>query len=216
MSLTLYYHPLSSFCWKALIALYEADIAFEARLVNLGDPADKAAFQAVWPLGKMPVLRDEARNQTVPESSIIVEYLARVYPSAASLVPADPGLNHQVRLLDRLIDSYVHQPFFGIVNERLRPDDQHDPYGAEQGRKNIRQGYNLIAPMMVGPWAMGETLTLADCAAFPALYYADYAVSLDAWPELRAYLDRLKARPSIARVLTEAEPYLHFFPLRNG
>ena len=132
MPLTLYCHPLSSFCWKALIALYEADIPFEARLVNLGDPVDKAAFQAVWPLGKMPVLRDEARGRTVPESLIIVEYLARVYPSAASLVPADPGLNHQVRLLDRLIDSYVHQPFSGIVNERLRPDDQHDPYPEEE------------------------------------------------------------------------------------
>ena len=216
MSLTLYYHPLSSFCWKSLIALYEADIPFEPKVVNLGDPADKAAFEAVWPLAKFPVLRDEGRGQTVPESSIVVEYLARHYPSAAGLVPADPDAGRQVRLLDRLIDSYIHVPFQGIVNERMRPDDQHDPFGAEQARGKVRQGYDLIAPMIAGPWAMGESFTLADCAALPALYYADYAVSLDAWPSLRAYLDRLKGRPSVARVLAEAEPFFQYFPLKDG
>src|SRR5471030_609240 len=111
MSLTLYYHPLSSFCWKALIALYEAEVPFEPRVVNLGDPADRATFQAVWPLAKFPVLRDEGAGRTVPESSIIVEYLARTQPSAAALIPADPDAAMQTRLLDRLIDSYIHLPF---------------------------------------------------------------------------------------------------------
>src|SRR6185437_1647319 len=129
MSLTLYYHPLSSFCWKTLIALYEAGVAFEARQVNLGDPADRAAFAAVWPLAKFPVLRDEARARTIPESSIIVDYLAQYYPAAAPLLPADPDANRQVRLIDRLIDSYIHLPFQGIVSERLRPDGHKDPYG---------------------------------------------------------------------------------------
>lgn len=216
MPLTLYYHPLSSFCWKALIALYEADIAFEPRLVKLYEPADRVAFQAVWPLAKLPVLRDEGRGQTVPESSIIVDYLAQHYPAAASLVPADPELALRTHLLDRLIDSYIHLPFFQIVNERLRPHDKHDPFGAEQNRANIRQGYDLIAPMIAGPWAMGESFTLADCAALPALHYADYAVRLAEWPELRVYLDRLTARPSVARVLAEAEPYFHMFPLKDG
>jgi glutathione S-transferase len=216
MSLTFYFHPLSSFCWKSLIALYEADIAFEPKVVNLGDPAERAAFQAVWPLAKFPVLRDEARRQTVPESSIIVEHLAQHHPSARLLVPADPDAALQVRLLDRLIDSYIHLPFQGIVGERLRPEGQKDPFGVERARANVAQGYDLIAPMIAGPWAMGEAFTLADCAALPALYYADYAVSLDAWPSLRAYLERLKARPSIARVLTEAEPFFQYFPLRNG
>jgi glutathione S-transferase len=204
MALTLYYHPLSSFCWKALIALYEADIAFEPRLVNLGDPADRAAFQAVWPLAK------------VPESTIIVDYLARTHPSAASLVPADPELALQVRLRDRLIDSYIHLPFQQIVSERLRPDDKHDPYGVEQARAVIRQGYDLIEPMIQGPWALGETFTLADCAALPAMFYADYAIPLAGWPDLAAYLGRLKARPSVARVLAEAEPFFQYFPLKDG
>jgi glutathione S-transferase len=216
MSLTLYFHPLSSFCWKSLIALYEADVDFTPRVVNLGDPADRAAFEAIWPLAKFPVLRDDARGQTVPESSFVIEYLAQHYPAARTLVPADPETSRQVRLLDRLIDSYIHLPFQGIVAERLRPEGHKDPFGVDQGRANVAKGYDLIAPMIAGPWATGETFTLADCAALPALYYADYAVSLDAWPSLRAYLERLKARPSVARVLTEAEPFFQYFPLRNG
>ncbi len=216
MSLTLYYHPLSSFCWKTLIALYEADLAFEPRLVNLGDPADRAAFQAVWPLAKFPVLRDHARGKTVPESSVIIDYLARVEPSAAALVPGDPDRALQTRLLDRLVDNYIHLPFQRVVDERMRPQGKHDPFGAEQSRDRIRAGYDLIAPMIAGPWAMGESFTLADCAALPALFYADYAVSLADWPALAAYLARLKARPSVARVLVEAEPFFQYFPLKDG
>jgi glutathione S-transferase len=216
MALTLYYHPLSSFCWKTLIALYEAEIAFEPRLVNLGDPADRAAFQAVWPLAKFPVLRDEARGETVPESSVIVDYLAQHYPSARSLIPADPDAARRVRLKDRLIDNYIHLPFQQIVGERLRPEGQHDPFGVEQNRARVSEGYGLIEPMIEGEWAMGEAFTLADCAALPALYYADYAVNLDALPGLRAYLERLKARASVARVLAEAEPFFQYFPLKDG
>jgi glutathione S-transferase len=216
MPLTLYYHPLSSFCWKALIALYEADVAFEPRQVNLGDPADRAAFEAVWPLAKFPVLRDHARDTTIPESSVIIDYLARTQPSAASLVPSDPDRAMQTRLIDRLIDSYIHVPFQQIVAERMRPDGQHDPFGVEQARRLIRSGYQLIAPMIAGPWAMGEAFTMADCAALPALFYADYAVSLADWPELAAYLGRLKTRPSVARVLKEAEPFFQYFPLKDG
>jgi glutathione S-transferase len=216
MSLTLYYHPLSSFCWKVLIALYEADVAFEPRQVNLGDPADRAAFAAVWPLAKFPVLRDNARGKTVPESSVIIDYLARTEPSAVFLVPGDPDLAMQTRLIDPLIDGYIHVPFQQVVAERMRPDGLHDPFGVEQARGQIRSGYNLIAPMIAKPWAMGEAFTLADCAALPALFYADYAVPLADWPELAAYLSRLKARPSVARVLAEAEPFFQYFPLRDG
>lgn len=216
MPLTLYYHPLSSFCWKALIALYEADVAFEPRQVNLGDPADRAAFEAVWPLAKFPVLRDHARGTTVPESSVIIDYLARTQPSAVSLVPSDPDQAMQTRLVDRLIDGYIHVPFQQIVAERMRPDGQHDPFGVEQARGQIRSGYKLIAPMIAGPWAVGEAFTMADCAALPALFYADYAVSLADWPGLAAYLGRLKTRPSVARVLAEAEPFFQYFPLKDG
>lgn len=214
--LTLYYHPLASFCWKSLIALHEADVAFEPRQVNLGDPAERAAFEAIWPLAKFPVLRDDARGKIVPESSVIIEYLARTVPAAASLLPSDPDLAMQTRLVDRLFDSYVHLPMQQVVAERMRPDGQHDPFGAEQARGQIRAGYKLLAPMIVGPWAMGETFTLADCSALPALFYADYAVSLADWPELAAYLGRLKTRASVARVLAAAEPFFQYFPLKDG
>jgi len=216
VALTLWYHPLSSFCWKALIALYEADVAFTPRMVNLGDPADRAAFAAVWPLAKFPVLEDQASGAVTPESSIIVEWLATHHASVRSLVPEDPEAALKVRLLDRLIDSYIHLPLQRVVAERMRPAEAKDPHGAAQDRALIAQGYDLVAPMLGDWWAMGEAFTLADCAALPALHYADYAVSLDGSPSLRAYLDRLKARPSVARVLAEAEPYFQYFPLKDG
>ena len=217
MALTLYYHPLSSYCWKALIALYEADIAFTPKVVDLGDPDSRGAFQAVWPLAKFPVLRDEGRGQTVPESTIVIEYLAQTYPAAAGLIPADPELAWQTRLRDRLYDNYIHNPLQQVVADRLRPRDQRDPLGVENARNLIRQGYGVAAaPMAAGGWAMGERFTLADCAALPALFYANYAEPLAGWPDLAAYLERLKARPSIARVLREAEPFLRYFPLKDG
>jgi glutathione S-transferase len=216
VALTLWYHPLSSFCWKALIALYEAEVEFTPRFVNLGDPTERAAFAAVWPLAKFPVLQDEASGAVTPESSIIVEWLAAHYPSARTLVPEDPAVALRVRLLDRLIDSYIHLPFQQVVAERMRPAEAKDPFGLAQSKALIAQGYDLIGPMLGEWWALGETFTLADCAALPALHYADYGVSLDGWPGLRAYLERLKARPTIARVLAEAEPYFQYFPLKDG
>ncbi|HEY2753159.1 glutathione S-transferase family protein [Phenylobacterium sp.] len=216
VALTLYYHPLSSYCWKALIALYEADVAFEPRMVNLGDPADRAALAAVWPLAKFPVLRDDELDRTVPEATIVIEYLAQHYPSAASLVPASPDLAWQTRLRDRLFDNYIHNGLQRVVADRLRAEGQRDPLEVDRARADIRAGYDLVQPMGTDAWAMGETFTLADCAALPALFYADYAVSLAEWPKLAAYLGRLKARPSVARVLAEAGPYFQYFPLKDG
>jgi glutathione S-transferase len=216
MPLTLYYHPLSSFCWKVLVALYEGDVAFEPRQVNLGDPAERAAFEAIWPLAKFPVLRDEQQSKTIPESSLIIEYLARTEPAASFLVPVDPDAAMQTRLIDRLIDSYIHVPLQRVVAERMRPDGQHDPFGVQQAHDQIRSGYRVLGPMLAGPFATGREFTLADCAAVPALFYADYAVPLTDWPDLSAYLGRLKARPSVARVLAEAEPFFQYFPLKEG
>jgi glutathione S-transferase len=202
----------------ALLLLLEgADRALRSRhrlRAAHGEP--RAAFEAVWPLAKFPVWRDHARARTIPESSIIIDYLARTEPAAASLMPGDVDLAMQTRLLDRLIDGYIHVPLQQVVADRLRPAGQHDPFGVEKSRAQIRSGYDLVAPMIVGPWAMGETFTLADCAALPALFYAGHAVSLTDWPALAAYLGRLKARPSVARVMAEAEPWFQYFPLKDG
>lgn len=214
MALKLYYHPLSSFCHKPLIALYENDTPFEPVLVNLGDEASRAAFLQVWPLGKFPVLRDEAAGRTIPESSIIIEYLAQHFPGRIDLVLADPDLARQVRMRDRFYDLYVNVPMQKIVTDRLRPTDQRDAYGVEQARAALHTAFAMTEQEMAGKtWAMGEPFTMADCAAAPALFYADRVVGLgDRYPNVSAYLGRLKARPSYARVLREAEPYFAMMP----
>jgi glutathione S-transferase len=214
MSLTLYYHPLASFCWKVLIALYENDVPFAPQMVNLGDAEERAAFLKIWPVGKFPVLRDDGRGQTIPESSIIIEYLDRHFPGATRFIPDDGELALQTRLRDRFYDLYVHLPMQAIVDDRLRPKDAKDPVGVANARAKLRTAYAIIDQQMRnGGWAAGPTFTLADCAALPALFYADKVAPLgDGFANVSAYLGRLKARPSVARVLQEAEPYFHFFP----
>jgi glutathione S-transferase len=214
MSLTLYYHPLSSFCHKALIALYETGAPFTPRQVNLQDPADKAAFQKIWPIGKFPVLRDDAKDRTLPESTIIIEYLAQHYPGKTALIPADPDRATQTRLQDRIFDLYVHLPMQDIVGDRLRPAEQKSPTNVTQARARLETAYRMIDADMAGKtWAMGEDFTLADCAASPALFYANKVMPfVGTHKALAAYYERLIARPSYARTLKEAEPYFQFFP----
>lgn len=197
--LELYLHPLASYCWKALLAFYEADIPFTPRVIDLADPAQRAELIALWPMAKFPVLRDRARGAVVPESSIIIEYLARHYPAAARLVPDDLD----VRARDRFFDHYVHDPMGRIVRDLIRPGD---PAAVEADRQTIRNAYAIVET-----WPERPDFTLADCAAAPALFYADQVVPIES-PRTRAYLDRLLARPSMVRVRREAEPYWHMFP----
>jgi glutathione S-transferase len=213
MSLKLYFHPLASFCWKALIAFYETDTPFEPQVVDLGDPVSSAEFRRLWPMAKMPMLRDEARDETVPESTIVIEYLAQRYPGRAQLIPEDAELARQVRLADRFYDHYVQEPMQKIVGDRLRREGQHDPFGVEQARAMLATAYGLVDRDMAGrAWAVGEAFSLADCAAAPALFYADKVAPLGEHRNAAAYLERLKARPSFARVLAEAQPYFAMFP----
>lgn len=214
MSLKLYYHPLSSFCWKALVALYENDTPFEPVLVDLSDAADREAFYKLWPIGKFPVLQDTARDRLIPESNIIIEYLAQHYPGPVALIPADPDLARQVRMRDRFFDLYVQVPMQKIVGDRLRPAGQKDPLGVEQARAQLHTALGLVeADIGDTGWVMGDAFSMADCAAAPALAYADKVAPLAGdFPKTAAYLKRLTARPSFARTLKEAEPYAHMFP----
>jgi glutathione S-transferase len=218
MSLTLHYHPLSSFCWKVLIALYENDTPFTPKLVNLGDAAERTAFLQLWAIGKFPVLHDTLRDRIIPESSIIIEHLDRYFAGATRFIPADPELALQTRLRDRFYDLYVHLPMQAIVGDRLRPADSKDPFGVREARARLRTSYGMIDEQMTaGGWAMGDGFTLADCAALPALFYAGKVEPVGAELKgLSAYLDRLEARPSVARVLREAEPYFAMFPKEEG
>ena len=214
MSLTLYFHPLSSFCWKTLIALYENNTPFKPHMVDLGNEAERAALLKLWPVGKFPVLRDEARDRTIPETSIIIEYLDDHYPGRTRFIPADEKLALQTRLRDRFYDLYVHLPMQKIVGDRLRPEGKKDPHGVEEARARLQSCYDMIdKDVGTRSWAMGEAFSIADCAAAPALFYASKVMPFgDNHKNLTAYLDRLIARPSFARVIREAEPYFAMFP----
>jgi glutathione S-transferase len=212
MSLVLYFHPLSSYCHKALIALYENGTPFTPHQVDLMDAAQSAAFKQIWPMGKFPVLRDGDR--VVPESTTIIEYLAARHPGSAKLIPADLTAANAVRAADRFYDLHVHTHMQKIVGDRLRPADKRDTHGVEQARGLLDTALGLADKEMAGrQWAVGEDFSLADCAAAPALFYADMAVApIAGFPNLSAYLARVKRRPSYARVLAEAEPYMKYVP----
>ncbi|QPC95050.1 glutathione S-transferase family protein [Mesorhizobium sp. INR15] len=218
MPLTLHFHPLASFCWKPLIALYENGTPFNPAIVDLGDEESRAAFLKISPSGKMPALRDDARDCTVLESTIVIEYLAARYPGTVELVPADVDLAIQVRQADRFYDFYVQEPMQKIVGDRLRPGDKTDPFGVEQARDQLRNSYAIIEQdMQAKTWATGETFTMADCAASPALFYANKVEPMgDKYPTVKRYHDQLLQRPSFARVVEEAQPYFHMFPYNNG
>jgi glutathione S-transferase len=213
MSLTLYFHPLSSFCMKALIALYENNTSFTPHLVDLSDATAAANLRALWPIGKFPVLRDDARGETIPETSIIIEYLDRHYPGKTRFIPADAERALQVRLQDRFYDLYVQLPMQEIVGDRLRPADKRDPFGVARAKERLANAYAMIERDMAGhAWAVGDEFSMADCAAAPALFYANKVVPLDSYKNTAAYLERLMQRPSYARALKEAEPYFRLFP----
>jgi len=214
MSLELYFHPFASFCQKVLVALYENDVAFEPHVVDLGDEASSAEFKRIWPIGKFPVLRDETKARTIPESSMIIEYLARHYPGRTKLVPNDADLAWETRLRDRFYDLYVNVPMQKIVTDRVRPAGRNDPFGVEEARRLLQTAYDLIdQEMTTRTWAIGDAFSMADCAAAPAMYYASLVLPFgQTHRNAAAYLARLLERPSFARVVEEAKPYRALFP----
>lgn len=214
MSLELYFHPLSSFCQKVLVALYENDTPFEPHFIDLANEASRAELMKLWPPARFPLLHDRARDRIVPESSIIIEYLAEHHPGPTALVPRDNDVARQMRMRDRFYDLDVNVPMQKIVTDRLRPEGKNDPFGVERAKAQLETAYGMIErDMAAKPWAMGDAFTMADCAAAPALFYANMAMPFgDKYRNAAGYLDRLKARPSFARVLEEAKPYLSMVP----
>ena len=212
---TLLLHPLASYCHKVLIALYEREVPFVPQHVDLADPASAADLLAAWPIGKIPLLRDGDR--VVPETSIIIEHLDRRHPGPP-LVPADPAEALEARLWDRFFDLYVSTPIQKIVVDRIRPDGARDPHGVAEARGTLRTAYGqLEARMASRTWAIGDRFTLADCAAAPALFYAECVAPFSGThPAAGRYLERLVARPSYARTLEEARPWFRDFPYREG
>ena len=210
MALTLYYHPLSSYCHKVLIALYESDARFHPHLIDLGSESDRALLSSHWSLCKFPVLHDSERKRSYPESTTIIEYLNRRCPAATPLIPTDPDHALDVRLWDRVLDNYVHTPMQQIVADRIGQTEA----DLSRQRALLRSAYRLIDEQVARQtWVAHERFSLADCAAAPALFYATTLEPLTS--ELRhlgSYFERLMERPSVRRTLEEAKPYFHMYP----
>lgn len=213
MTLTFYGHPFSSYCQKALIALYENDTPFDFRVLGPEDPAAGEELAALWPMKRFPVLVD--RGRTVIESSIIIEHLMLHHPGPVRLIPEDPQAALEVRFLDRFIDNYVMTPQQKLVFDMLRPEAERDARGVADARAMLETAYAWLENHMAGRrWAAGDAFSLADCAAGPALFYADWSHAIDdRFPAVKAYRARLNARPSFAKAIDGGRPYRAFFPL---
>jgi glutathione S-transferase len=211
MKPTLYAHPFSSYCQKVLIALYENGIDFEYRVVDNNDVVEE--LEALWPLKKFPVLVDE--GETFLETSIIIEHLQHRHNGPVRLIPDAPQAAITARMMDRVFDNYVMTPVQKLVGDALRPEGVRDSFGVAEARRMLDTLYAWLDERLAPhPWATGEHFTLADCAAAPSLFYADWAHPIPpAHASLHAYRARLLARPSFARAVDEARPYRSFFPL---
>ena len=210
MSLTLYAHPFAAYCWKALIALYESETPFTYRIVE--DAAGWAELEALWPLRKFPVLCDGPT--VVAESSIVIEYLTLHQAGARGLVPPQADAAQQVRFIDRFFDNYVMSPMQTLVSDRMRSDGERDAKGVANARSLLDVAYAwLDSRLGLHTWAAGEAFTMADCAAAPALFYADWVHPIaEEFGAVRAYRARVLTRGSVARTVEEARPYRSFFP----
>jgi glutathione S-transferase len=213
MSLKLYAHPFSSYCQKVLVALYENDTPFEWCLLSPDHPQALQDWARLWPLQRMPVLVDAGR--TVAESTIIIEHLGLHHPGSVSLLPTDARTALEVRSMDRFFDNYISTPQQKIVFDSLRPEAERYARGVADARAMLDTAYGWLDQAMSGrEWAAGETFSLADCAAAPFLFYADWTHRIDpSFANVIAYRQRLLARPSFARAVDEARPYRPLFPL---
>ena len=212
MSLQLYAHPFSSYCQKVLIALYENGTPFTFRMLALGEDENGAEFAKLSPMQRMPLLVDKDRS--VFESSIVIEYLDLYHPGPVRLVPQDGDAAIEVRKMDRVFDNYVMTPMQTIVFDFIREPELRDPHGVARARAMLDTAYAWLDGLMASrAWAAGDNFSLADCAAAPSLFYADWVHPIpEQLSNLRAYRARLLARPSFARAVEEGRPYRSFFP----
>ncbi|MDG9922920.1 MULTISPECIES: glutathione S-transferase family protein [unclassified Pseudomonas] len=213
MALELYAHPFSSYCQKVLIALYENAIPFEYRLLAPEQPQHMQRLGELWPMRRFPLLVDD--GQMVVESSIIIEHLQLNRPGPVRLIPDDPNQALEVRFMDRVFDNYISSPQQKCVFDALRAPDDRDAYGVSEARRMLDTAYAWLEQRLQGrTWAAGDSFSLADCAAAPFLFYADWTQPIsEAFPRVRAYRQHLLQRPSFARAVDEARPYRAFFPL---
>jgi glutathione S-transferase len=209
--LILHMHPLASYCWKVLLALYETETPFRSVQID-GVPKANQTYAALWPMAKMPLLQEGAI--VVPETSIIIEYLQVHHPGSMALIPSDADAAREVRLWDRFFDLYLHAPMQKFVSDRMRPENAKDPVGVDEARATLDTAYAMLDQRLSGRiFVAGEAFSMADCAAMPPLFYVDAVHPYrSTYPALAAYFERLMSRPSVQRVIREAQPWLQYFP----
>lgn len=209
----LYSHPFSSYCQKVLTALYENGTEFDTRMLGPEDPSAYEDLCGMWPVKRFPILLDGEKQ--VFESSIVIEYLGLHYPGPVKLIPDDADAALDVRMMDRFFDNYISTPQQKVVFNAIRAEEHRDPYGVTEARGMLDAAYGWLDERMADrEWAAADAFSLADCAAAPALFYADWTQPIgEQFANVRAYRSRLLARPSFARAVDEARPYRALFPL---
>ena len=213
MTLIFYGHPFSSYTWKVLIALYEKGLDFDYRALENEAPfTHYEQLKGHWPVGQFPLIVHDGTPWF--ESSVIIEYLDRL-AAEPRMIPQDPGAALRVRLLDRIFDNHVMGPMQAVVADAIRGPDGHVQAIVDQAKAKLETIYGWLDGELTGDgWATPEGFTLADCAAAPSLFYADWVHPIDArHTRLRAYRARLLAHPAVARCVEDARPYRKFFPL---
>jgi glutathione S-transferase len=213
VTLQLFGHPFSSYTWKALIPRYENATPFTFRMIGPDHPENGAELARLSAVGKFPLLVDG--EAAVFEATAIIEHLAAFHPGPVALIPTDRAAAVETRMLDRVFDNYVMNVMQVLVSDALRPAEHRDPYGVERARGDLERIYGWLDKELAGrEWAIGADFTMADCAAAPSLFYADWAHPIaERFATLKAYRARLLARPSVARAVDEARPYRAYFPL---
>lgn len=205
----IYGHPFAAFAWKPLIAAYERNVPITFRMVDPEHTENCARMIDLSPTGQFPALVDGEVQLT--QSNAIIEYLDQV-GGAPPLIPADAKAALLARMLAEVFDDYIAHPMQRVVAESLRPKDQQDPRRVDEAKRELDKTYLWLSKRISGNFAAGNSMSIADCAAAPALFYADWVHPI---PDgsLKNYRSRLLAHPSVARVVDEARPYRAFFPL---
>ena len=211
MSLQFFGHPFSSYTQKVLIALWADATPFDYRMIE--DPENMATLKQHSPFGQFPLIIEDD-GTALFETTCIIDHLQAHHPGPNKWIPdGEPG--RRARFLDRFFDLHVMNNVQVPVGDKLRPEGTQDPFGVERARARLHTAYDwLEANLGDGPWAAGTQFTLADCAAAPALFYADWVEEIGpSRPKLKAYRARLLAHPTVARAVEEGRPYRHYFPL---
>lgn len=204
-----YYHPISSYCQKVLVAMYEKCIAFDPQVVALMDPEKRAQFREVYPMGKVPLLVVD-EDHLIPESSIIIEYLDEI--AEPKLIYGDTEQRRKIRFKDRMFDLYLNDSVSTLLFQSMKPESERDQERIDTSKFRIKTMYGFMEQEFgEQPYANGDRFGMADCAAMPALFYAQRSAPFDGYKNISAYWDRLASRPSIQRVISEAEPHIAAF-----